>query len=106
MPCDITRPYRRKCICCLRVILYRQFSCTPDHNILGNDISGISAPPRKFQFMPHALGGTNANGECIYFPIPFRVPPSKYTGDDVPWTWDSQHLLPDVHGRVLEQRSI
>ena len=74
----------------------RSFSCTPDHPIMGLDVedsfkSGVFDESRNSYAR---LGITNID-------IPFIVPPPRYHfKDDVPWTWDSVHLLPDVFGRI------
>lgn len=64
----------------------RVFSCTPTHVILGEDLPNSE--------LPEAISG-NFLGTSIPIDIPFMVPPPIYTSDDVPWTWDTTHLLPD-----------
>lgn len=31
-------------------------------------------------------------------PLPYKLPPEKYSDKDEPWVWDRQRLDPDIHG--------
>mmetsp|Transcript_34404 Transcript_34404/g.58284 ORF Transcript_34404/g.58284 Transcript_34404/m.58284 type:complete len:1120 (-) Transcript_34404:101-3460(-) len=35
----------------------------------------------------------------IKFPLPYSLPPIRYEGNDKPWIWDIQHIVPDNWGR-------
>ena len=104
LPSDIKKPYR--CIPTAHstettsFITNREFSCTPNHEVLGV-VNNIATAPAKYDFrIGHS--STNIDDAHINFPIPFQVPPPRYKPQDVPWTWDSPQTIPDVHGNVLE----
>jgi len=36
----------------------------------------------------------------IYFPLPSVLPPNAFTSSDEPWTWNTEHNVPDMCGNT------
>ncbi|KAM7506215.1 hypothetical protein LguiB_005119 [Lonicera macranthoides] len=46
-------------------------------------------------------GKRNADtNEVIQLPLPYELPPKRYTSEDVPWCWDRNYVEEDVYGQV------
>jgi tyrosyl-DNA phosphodiesterase-1 len=60
------------------------FSLSPQHPVLGR----MNAMPRvsKPAFVTDAADSSSSSN--IFLPIPYKLPPTKYSATDVPWTWD------------------
>ena len=81
---------------------FRLFSLTPTHPLLGFDADNTphalySANPRRF-VVSMELVREVTNASDIHFPIPFKISPEKYSGIDVPWTYDTFRPTPDRFG--------
>jgi tyrosyl-DNA phosphodiesterase-1 len=60
----------------------RNFSCTPQHAVLGVDAAD------------------KEEMNLVSFPVPFRFPAPAYSSGDIPWTWDCFYDIPDRFGNV------
>lgn len=43
---------------------------------------------------------TSTHNTIVQFPIPYRLPPPKYTRSDRPWFWNGNFTIPDRFGRT------
>ena len=77
---------------------FRVFSLTPTHPRLGFDTdnckhNGYSSSQRRFVVSMELVREITESSD-IHFPIPFQIPPEKYSSADVPWT-NIPHATPD-----------
>ena len=83
---------------------HRRFSCTPSHFLLGEceDRYGISNQTLRFYANQRNRTSTSsAQRDSVFVPIPFRIPPNKYSENDNPWVWDRSYDLLDFHGNTF-----
>ncbi|KAK3035085.1 hypothetical protein RJ639_032587 [Escallonia herrerae] len=40
------------------------------------------------------------SSEVIALPVPYELPPPRYTSEDIPWSWDRRYHKKDVYGQV------
>ncbi|XP_057962471.1 tyrosyl-DNA phosphodiesterase 1 isoform X5 [Malania oleifera] len=46
-------------------------------------------------------GGCNTHSSSVVpLPVPYELPPQRYSSEDVPWSWDGRYNKKDVHGQV------
>ncbi|KAM7255296.1 hypothetical protein ACFE04_020537 [Oxalis oulophora] len=38
--------------------------------------------------------------EVVRLPVPYELPPKRYSAEDVPWSWDRRYTKKDVYGQV------
>jgi hypothetical protein len=80
----------------------RQFSCTPDHHLLGIDAPDSEVEKhRSYRFFCVADDDkevSSISGQ-VYFPVPYKLDAPLYGPRDEPWVWDKVHSEPDVFGR-------
>ena len=80
---------------------FRVFSLTPTHPLLGFDADStpntLPGSPRRF-VVSMELAREVTDCSDIHFPIPFQIPPVKYSGTDVPWTSNTLRSIPDRFG--------
>ncbi|KAK2644410.1 hypothetical protein Ddye_019605 [Dipteronia dyeriana] len=43
---------------------------------------------------------TDESSEVISLPVPYELPPQRYSSEDVPWSWDRRYTKKDVYGQV------
>ncbi|KAH7569520.1 hypothetical protein ACOSP7_012962 [Xanthoceras sorbifolium] len=43
---------------------------------------------------------TDESSEVISLPVPYELPPQRYSSEDVPWSWDRRYNKKDVYGQV------
>ncbi|XP_031257301.1 tyrosyl-DNA phosphodiesterase 1-like isoform X1 [Pistacia vera] len=43
---------------------------------------------------------TDEFSEIITLPVPYELPPQRYSSEDVPWSWDRRYSKKDVYGQV------
>ncbi|EPZ36500.1 hypothetical protein O9G_005896 [Rozella allomycis CSF55] len=55
----------------------------------------LFGPEYSFTYNPE-----KSSDKCIYFPLPFDVPLTRYTAKDEFWTMDKSHKEPDIFGRA------
>lgn len=40
------------------------------------------------------------SAEVVQLPLPYELPPQRYSAEDVPWSWDRRYTKKDVYGQV------
>ncbi|MFS7905158.1 putative phosphodiesterase I [Helianthus anomalus] len=81
------------------------FSCTENGSTSENKYSGsplktheakrtklvtLTSPHSKKMHLP----------DVVTLPVPYELPPARYSSEDVPWSWDKQYKKRDVLGQV------
>ena len=82
---------------------HRRFSCTPSHPLLGgckinDDAANHGHQCFTVQCKESCVSSTQ---EGIRLPIPFLLPPTRYSEGDAPWVWDRAYDRPDYLGNVF-----
>ncbi|CAK9146811.1 unnamed protein product [Ilex paraguariensis] len=80
-----------------------KFSCTDDGYPAkdNNDLVKNSEAKRTTLVTLAKQGNTNADScEVIQLPVPYELPPQRYSAEDVPWSWDRRYYKKDVYGQV------
>ncbi|XP_024530041.1 tyrosyl-DNA phosphodiesterase 1 [Selaginella moellendorffii] len=80
-----------------------RYSCTEDLPLINeNEACKTGAPNVKL----YTLAATESmdeeedtNAKIIRLPLPYALPPPRYSSQDEPWKWDKQYLHPDVYGK-------
>ncbi|KAK9267484.1 hypothetical protein L1049_009910 [Liquidambar formosana] len=82
----------------------RGFSCIDDGNPSKDKgkLSEKSEAQRTKLVTLTWQGGRNADSssEVIQLPVPYELPPQRYSSEDVPWSWDRRYSKKDVYGQV------
>lgn len=93
---------------------HRGFLCAP---VSGQEAAvfaaGLRIPPPgetpvEFWSLGSAPGGGHASPElqgprCVFIPLPFELPPPRYSSADQPWTNDTLYDGKDAIGREVGQ---
>ncbi|KAL9456276.1 hypothetical protein AB3S75_005491 [Citrus x aurantiifolia] len=80
------------------------FSCTS--NIVPSEIKSGSTETSQIQKTKlvtltwHGSSDAGASSEVVYLPVPYELPPQRYSSEDVPWSWDKRYTKKDVYGQV------
>lgn len=79
------------------------FSCTDNGNRSEDNCSSSKGSEAKRTKLVTLLWQGNKNtesSEVIQVPVPYELPPQRYSSDDVPWCWDRRYNKKDVYGLV------
>ncbi|KAJ9566540.1 hypothetical protein OSB04_002506 [Centaurea solstitialis] len=80
------------------------FSCTGNENPLENSCGSSSKTPEAKRTKLVTLTSVHSKKldlpEVITLPVPYELPPQRYSSEDVPWSWDRQYKKRDVLGQV------
>ncbi|KAK1375167.1 Tyrosyl-DNA phosphodiesterase 1 [Heracleum sosnowskyi] len=79
------------------------FSCTDN----GNQVEGKCESAKTSEMERTKLvtlsweGNRNTeSSEVITLPVPYELPPQRYSSEDIPWSWDRRYSKKDAHGQV------
>ncbi|GMI77533.1 tyrosyl-DNA phosphodiesterase 1 [Hibiscus trionum] len=79
-----------------------EFSCTTNggssKGIVQSNTTGKSIAT-KTKLVTLAWQGSKTS-EVITLPVPYELPPERYSSEDVPWSWDRRYTKKDVYGHV------
>ncbi|KAJ4703195.1 Tyrosyl-DNA phosphodiesterase 1 [Melia azedarach] len=82
----------------------RLFSCTNNGDQRKDKRGPIENPEiQKTKLVTlnwHGNQNTGASSEVISLPVPYELPPQRYSPEDVPWSWDKRYNKKDVYGQV------
>ncbi|KAI3698104.1 hypothetical protein L6452_31216 [Arctium lappa] len=81
------------------------FSCTGNGSPLEeNSCESSSKTPEAKRTKLVTLASVHSKKrdfpEVITLPVPYELPPQRYSSEDVPWSWDRQYKKRDVLGQV------
>ncbi|CAI9259257.1 unnamed protein product [Lactuca saligna] len=78
------------------------FSCTenrtPSENV--HVSSSKTHEEKRTKLVTLSSLHTNKMSDVITLPVPYELPPQRYSSEDVPWSWDRQYKKRDVFGQV------
>ncbi|KAF1002807.1 tyrosyl-DNA phosphodiesterase 1 isoform X1 [Apium graveolens] len=79
------------------------FSCTDNGNqVMGKCESAKASEAEKTKLVTLSWEGNRntESSEVITLPVPYELPPQRYSSEDIPWSWDRRYSKRDVHGQV------
>ncbi|KAI3740861.1 hypothetical protein L2E82_31335 [Cichorium intybus] len=78
------------------------FSCTRNGSPLKNIYGSSEEKRTKLVTLtsPHTNKMNQPMSDIITLPVPYQLPPQRYSSEDVPWSWDRQYKKRDVFGQV------
>lgn len=78
------------------------FSCTRNGSPLKNIYGSSEEKRTKLVTLtsPHTNKMNQPMSDIITLPVPYQLPPHRYSSEDVPWAWDRQYKKRDVFGQV------
>ncbi|XP_047332976.1 tyrosyl-DNA phosphodiesterase 1 [Impatiens glandulifera] len=83
-----------------------RFSCTNNGNkaleISKSLESGSEMKKKRRKLVTLAWRGSENmdSNEVIRLPVPYELPPKRYTSQDIPWSWDRRYQTKDVYGQI------
>nr|XP_043610213.1 tyrosyl-DNA phosphodiesterase 1 [Erigeron canadensis] len=80
------------------------FSCTEigsaSKNKCGSSLKNPDISRTKLVTLASVHNQKRDLSEVITLPVPYELPPRRYSSEDVPWSWDRQYKKRDVLGQV------
>ncbi|XP_076922636.1 tyrosyl-DNA phosphodiesterase 1-like [Bidens hawaiensis] len=81
------------------------FSCTEsgstsENKYCGSPVKTHEAKRTKLVTMASPHSKKMHLPDVITLPVPYELPPQRYSSEDVPWSWDRQYKKRDVLGQV------
>ncbi|XP_044461851.1 tyrosyl-DNA phosphodiesterase 1 isoform X2 [Mangifera indica] len=84
------------------------FSCTNNDGSSKSESGTIeNTKSQKTKLVTLTLRGSrniDESSETIPLPVPYELPPQRYSSEDVPWSWDRQYSKKDVYGQVWPRK--
>lgn len=81
----------------------RSFSCTDNGNPYEDKCGSSESSEVKRTKLVTLASQENQNMdscEVIRLPVPYELPPRRYSSEDIPWSWDRRYYKKDVHSQV------
>ncbi|VFQ88592.1 unnamed protein product [Cuscuta campestris] len=78
------------------------FSCTDERSNLSKVKKSTMEKERRAKLVTIAWqGNIDADSpEVTKLPLPYELPPTRYSPEDVPWSWDRRYAKKDIYGQL------